>query len=144
MKKRTRLLPVYVVGLIVLIQFWPVERTNPRVSSDIQTPKEVEEVLRAACYDCHSNETRWPWYSHVAPVSWLIAHDVTEARDRFNLSEWGSVPAEERQVLVRQMWKEVEKGGMPLPVYRIMHPEARLSENQKSVLRDWALSSPSE
>lgn len=140
MKRRTKRLLGSAIALILLAQLWPVERTNPVGSSDIQAPAEIKEILRAACYDCHSNETRWPWYGYVAPASWLLAHDVAEARDHFNLSEWDSVPVDERRGLLRKMWEEVDEGGMPLPIYRLVHPEARLSEEQKQALKDWVSS----
>ena len=90
MKKTKARIGIIVLVVIIAIQFWPVERTNPPVLSDIEAPQEVKAVLHAACYDCHSNETRWPWYSYVAPASWLVTSDVTEAREHLNLSEWPS------------------------------------------------------
>lgn len=131
-----------VVCLIAIMQFWPIERTNPPVISDIQSPPEVKTILRLACYNCHSNETQWPWYSRVAPVSWLLVHDVDDARKQLNFSDWEAIPNEDRPALARKMWREVENDEMPLPIYRIMHPEARLSEIQKNVLKDWAASNP--
>ena len=123
-----------VVVIIVAIQFWPVDRTNPPVGSEIQASPDVQEVLHKACYNCHSNETRWPWYGYVAPVSWLLAHDVHEARNKLNFSEWGSIPEGDRPAAAKHIWKEVEDGGMPLLMYRLLHPEARLSEDQKKLL----------
>ncbi len=131
-----------IIALIIAIQFWPVERTNPPVISEIQSPPEVEKLLRLACYNCHSNETQWPWYSRVAPVSWLIIHDVNEGRGKLNFSDWEAIPTGDRPALARQMWREVEDGEMPLRIYRMMHRDARLSEIQKSKLRDWATSNP--
>lgn len=133
---------IIIVVLIVAIQFWPVNRTNPPVVSEIQAPPGVMNVLRTACYDCHSNETDWPWYSYIAPVSWMIADDVHEARRHMNFSEWGSMPAGDRSEHREHIWKEVEGGYMPLLQYRIMHPKARLSDDQKKLLHDWSLSNP--
>lgn len=132
---------IFIVLFIIAIQFWPVERTNPPVLSDIQAPPAVKEVLRTGCYDCHSNETHWPWYGYVAPVSWLVANDIQEARDKMNFSEWESIPAGDRPATVKRIWKEVEDGEMPLLMYRLIHPEARLAEDQKKLLQDWSLSS---
>jgi len=134
----------FLIGLLIIIgiQFWPVERRNPPVSSDIQAPPEVKDALRAACYDCHSNETKWPWYGYIAPASWLLAHDVSEAREKLNFSEWESIPRGDRPAGARQVWREVENGEMPLLMYRIIHSSARLSETQRNILRDWALSHP--
>lgn len=139
MKKRTKWVGVIIIVLLVAIQFWPIDRTNPPVRSDIQAPPEVKQVFRSACYDCHSNESRWPWYGYVAPVSWLLASDISEARGHLNFSEWGTIPAGDRPATAKHIWKEVSDGDMPLLMYRIMHSDARLSEAQKNVIRDWAL-----
>lgn len=134
MKKWLRLLLIVVIG----IQLYPIDRTNPPVQSDFSGPAEVKEVLKTACYDCHSNETQWPWYSYVAPVSWLVADHVEEARAEFNLSAWDAI-GEMRQMKIREeMWEEVEEGEMPLPPYVWLHSEAVLSEAQKKILEEWA------
>jgi hypothetical protein len=130
------------VVIIIAIQFWPIDRTNPPVTSEVPAPENVKAVLRAACYNCHSNETKWPWYSYVAPVSWMIADDVHSARSHVNLSEWESIPPRDRPAVADHMWKLVREGEMPLLMYRWMHPEARLSEDQKALIRDWAGSVP--
>jgi len=129
-----------IVVLIIAIQLWPVERTNPPVSADLQAPPEVKAVIRTACYNCHSNETQWPWYGYVAPVSWVIASDVMEAREDLNFSEWGSIPVGDRPAAAKHIWKMANEGKMPLPMYRLMHPEARLTEDQKKILQNWSLS----
>jgi len=80
-----------VTGLIIVviaIQFVTVERTNPPVTGEINVTPELKSVLQKSCYDCHSNETVWPWYSKVAPVSWLVSKDVVEGREELNFSEW--------------------------------------------------------
>lgn len=138
MNKRVWVPLAGVVGGLVLIQLWPVERTNPPVTAEISAPPEVMEVIRAACYDCHSNETRWPWYGYVAPVSWLVAHDVNEAREKLNFSEWGLLSQEDVAESREEVWEEVEEGDMPLRKYVWLHPEARLSEEQRQVLRRWS------
>ena len=138
MKRSKTLIVILILAVIAAIQFWPVERTNPPVTSDVEAPPETRAVLRTACYDCHSNETRWPWYSRIAPVSWLVVHDVHHAREHVNFSEWDSIPDGDRATVARRIWKEIEDGEMPLLMYRIMHPEARLSEDQKTVIKNWA------
>jgi hypothetical protein len=96
------------------------------------------DVFRTACYDCHSNETRWPWYGYVAPVSWLVAHDVRDGREELNFSEWSLLLDEDAEELREEIWEEVEEGEMPLRKYRWMHSDARLSEEQRRVLREWS------
>ncbi len=141
MKKTKKRILVIAVVVIIAIQFWPVDRSNPLVVSDIHAPDPVKQILRAACYDCHSNESRWPWYGYVAPVSWLVADDVHHGRTHVNFSEWESMPSGDRIATMEEIWKEVENNEMPLWMYKLMHSEARLSEEQKILLRDWAQTS---
>ena len=136
-KTLLRLLLVAVV-LVVVIQFVPVARTNPPVEANFDGPAEVAEVLKSSCYDCHSNETRWPWYSRVAPASWLVAHDVEEARERMNFSLWGTYDPRRQEKLAEEIWEEVEEGEMPLRKYLLAHPDARLSESAKRTLEEWS------
>lgn len=133
-----------IVGAVVLvaIQLVPVDRSNPPVEADLDAPQAVKSVLRTACYDCHSNETHWPWYSYVAPVSWLVAHDIEEARGEFSFSGWGQMDPRKQAELRAEIWHEVEEGEMPLAIYRLMHSEARLSPDQLDTLRAWARSAP--
>ncbi len=130
-------------GLLVLIQLWPVDRANPPVTAEIEGPAELVEVLRTACYDCHSHETRWPWYGYVAPVSWLVTHDVREGREELNFSEWGLLSQEDAEELREEIGEEVEEGEMPLRKYLWMHPGARLSDEQRRVIREWSESGES-
>ncbi len=126
---------VALAAVLVAIQLVPVARTNPAVVSTVPAPPEVERILRRACFDCHSNETVWPPQAYVAPVSWLVAHDVKEGRDELNFSEWGP-----RQVqrAARKLAKEVDEGEMPPSLYVIAHPEAKLSRDDKALLSNWA------
>jgi len=124
--------------LFIVIQFVPVSRTNPPVSRDFQPEAQVNTLLKRACYDCHSNETVWPWYSYVAPASWLVTHDVKEAREHFNFSEWDKYDDEAVQKIIKEIGEEVEEGEMPLKKYLLLHPEARLSEQDISTIVAWA------
>jgi hypothetical protein len=127
-----------VLGLLFAgLQVVPVERTNPPVESDVAAPPPVHTVLRRACYDCHSNETAWPWYSHVAPVSWLVTQDVQEGRGRLNFSTWNRLDAKRQVETRRKAWEEIAKGDMPLWFYTPLHSGARLSLEDKAILREW-------
>ena len=144
MSRRRRILrrlSVTAAVLLVAAQFVPVSRTNPPVETDIAAPTEVDGILRRACYDCHSNETVWPWYSHVAPVSWLVAHDTNEGREHLNFSTWNRLSIPERHEALDELWEEVESGGMPLPIYLPLHPEARLSDAEKAAIQAWVRAS---
>ena len=126
--------------VFLVIQLVPLDRSNPPVEADLDAPADVKAVLKRACYDCHSNETAWPWYARVAPVSWLVAKDVREGRKHLNVSEWGKMSERKQAGAARAMWRELEDGRMPLPVYLPMHPEAKLSEADRAVVRAWAAS----
>ncbi|MDC0585078.1 heme-binding domain-containing protein [Planctomycetota bacterium] len=143
MKIRTKRILRWLVGVLalgaILIQFVPVDRTNPPVTSEIQVSVEVGAVLKRACYDCHSNETEWPWYSRVAPISWLIAHDVREGRKALNFSTWGELGSDSRVEMLAESWEEVEEDEMPPWFYIAPHQDARLTTKDKAVLRVWAL-----
>lgn len=123
------------------IQFLPVQDigTNPPNRFQIDAPPEVSAVLRRACYDCHSNETRWPIYSRIAPGSWLMARDVHRGRNHLNFSEWGSVDQDERQDDLETCWDQVESGQMPPRVYLPLHPSARLSVSDRALLKSYFL-----
>lgn len=145
-----------IVGVIALIgiQFVPVQRTNPPVVSEPQWDSpETKALAERACFDCHSNQTKWPWYSYVAPASWLVADHVEEGRDKLNFSEWGMARGGEgeegeedetyegREGGERgegdepdEIVEEVEEGKMPIPSYLLLHPEARLSPAETQAL----------
>lgn len=125
---------------LVVMQFVPVDRTNPPVETEVPATAEVRAVLRRACYDCHSNETVWPWYSRIAPVSWLAARDVHKGREELNFSTWNRLTTKEQVKALHESWETVEEGEMPLWFYLPTHPEARLSAQDRSVLRAWSLS----
>jgi len=131
---------VLLVLAVVGIQLVPVERPNPPVERVIRAPADVDSVLRRACWDCHSNQTEWPWYSHVAPVSWYVAHDVEDGREHLNFTEWPEDPEEARD-LIGEIGEQVESGAMPPTSFRLMHPEARLDEETRQLLIDWSMAS---
>jgi hypothetical protein len=133
MKKILGLLVIVLIG----IQFIPVDRTNPPVSQDIAAPDNISNILRTSCYDCHSNETNWQWYSYVAPVSFLVAGDVEDGRKQLNFSEWDKYDTNEREEILEEIIEEVEKGGMPLPMYTFTHPKAKLDPVRIKTLKDW-------
>jgi len=122
------------------IQLVPVDRTNPPVETEVPADAEAGAVLRRACYDCHSNETVWPWYSRIAPVSWLVARDVREGREELNLSTWNRYTTKQQIKKLKESWEEVAEGEMPPWLYLPPHPDARLSAGDREVLRAWSRS----
>jgi heme-binding protein len=136
-RTRARTVILSLLSIAVLIQLAPVRRDNPPVTSTVTAPPAVMSILRRSCYDCHSNETTWPWYSRVAPFSWLVAHDVHEGREHLNFSEW-KVPADPHRQHISNIPKEVKDGDMPLWYYRPLHSGARLSADDVALLSSWA------
>ena len=129
-----------VVGGVVafaVIQIIPVDRTNPPVEEVMPAPAEVQAVLDRVCADCHSNNSVWPWYSRIAPISWLVAHDVEEGRAELNFSTWNAYDAEERAEALEHIWEETAEGEMPPPYYTLMHAQAALSDADIGALRAW-------
>jgi mono/diheme cytochrome c family protein len=125
------------VVLFGVAQLVPVSRTNPPVEQEVDAPPEVRAIFERSCYDCHSHETRWPWYSRVAPFSWLVAHDVDEGREHLNFSTWGRYDAEDRAENLDEIAEVLEEGEMPPWFYLPMHPDARLSEADVATVRGW-------
>lgn len=137
--KRWILRIVVVLAVVFLaIQLVPAGRTNPAVTKSLEAPKEVLDILQRSCFDCHSNESRWPWYAYVAPVSWLVVHDVDEGRRELNFSHWGDMPQGKRDSKASSMIEEIEEGKMPLGPYLWMHGDAKLSPADVDVLRRWS------
>lgn len=105
-----------------------------------QVPANVTNVLRRACMDCHSNETRWPWYSRVAPLSWQMQSDVTLARKKLNFSEWGIQAGRKPSIAISTLAAicgNVQNGRMPLRPYTLLHPEARLTSEDTKAICNW-------
>ena len=131
------ILAVLIIGLVGA-QFVPVERTNPPVTGEIEAPVEVSEILKRSCYDCHSNETVWPVYAKVAPFSWLMARDVRIGREELNFSEWTEATDRRKDHKLEEVEEMVADGKMPLWFYLPLHPDARLSQNEKDLLIEWS------
>lgn len=129
--------------VFVGIQFVRPALTNPPVDESqtiaarSNVPPDVAAILERSCRDCHSNKTVWPWYTHVAPVSWWLKNHVDHGREDLNLSEWGKLPADRQDRKLRQICDEVQDGNMPLASYLPMHPSAKLSDLDKKILCDW-------
>lgn len=137
-RKFYQLILLGLAGVFFAMQLWPVDRRNPPVTGDLEAPADVKAILRRACYDCHSNETHWPWYAYIAPASWLVAYDVHEGREHVNFSHWDQYDQRKRYHVMGEAFEEVEAGNMPLDVYMPLHPEAKISEADLKVLEAWA------
>jgi hypothetical protein len=144
MKKKLKWIFAGLVVVFALLQFTNPPRTNLPVEPghDLMAtnppPPQIAALLHNACYDCHSDETRWPWYSHIAPVSWLVADDVTRGRERLNFSDWPRALPERVVKRLERISEEVDDEDMPPAKYPLMHPEARLTTGQRQQLIHWA------
>ncbi|SRR5579875_618467 len=134
------MIPVLVV--VVAAQLVPARRTNPPTKGALAAPPEVEAALSRACYDCHSNATRWPWYSHIAPASWLMVHDVNLGRKELNFSQWGSYYPATRKRKLEWMGRVLRRENMPPWYYRVLHPGATLTDAERARLEQWIDSAP--
>jgi Haem-binding domain len=119
------------------IQFIGVGKSNPPVTAEISAPANIKNILRASCYDCHSNETVWPWYSKIAPVSWFIANDVNSGRKHLNFSDWEKYADAKKEKKLKDIWNQVNEGEMPLRAYTFLHPGAELELDERNTIKKW-------
>ncbi len=144
MKKLLKWVLPGLTALVLLLQFTNPARTNPPVppGGDISAtnppPPQIAALLHAACYDCHSDETTWPWYSRVAPVSWLVVGDVNRGRERLNFSDWPHALPDRAARRLEQMSEELGYKQMPPAKYTLIHADARLTDDQRKELENWA------
>ena len=144
---RVKILVTVLVALFLIAQFVQPKRTNPPVvpSRSLQVhvpvPQNVSAILNRACADCHSSQTVWPWYSHVAPISWVVVDDVKTGRSHINFQDWEAQenPKEAAEHL-SLICKEVREKGMPLLSYRLLHKESRLSSQEIDTICAWSQS----
>ena len=132
MKKVILRMILYIVVIFIVFQFFPYGRdqTNPAVVAEPNWDSQAtRDLVVLACFDCHSNETVWPWYSKIAPVSMLVYQDVINGRRELNFSEYG-----EHNIDIEEITREILDGYMPLPIYLTMHPEARLTDAERAKL----------
>ena len=133
-----------VVVFLVVAQFIPVDRTNPPsdpglgFDKTMNPPPDVKATLDRSCRDCHSHDTRWPWYSRVAPASWLVLSDVKEGRQHVNLSEWGKLELRRASRKLDSMCEEMTSGDMPPFQYTLIHRGAKVTPQEAQAFCTWA------
>ncbi len=127
------------IVLLLAIQLIRPEKTNPPVDEalTLKAPDNVMKILKTSCYDCHSNETKWPWYSQIAPLSWNIIGHVNDGRDALNFSKWSEIDPKIKTKRLKRSIKTINNGMMPLSNYLMMHEAAQLSNEQKKTIIDW-------
>jgi len=133
MGRRLKQAAVLIVVVFAAAQLVRPERANPltdashTIQAHVGTPSGLVAILDRACRDCHSNGTTWPWYTRIAPVSWLMAYGVKEGRKAVNFSEWAAYPPEQQRRLLAEVCRDASTGRMPGGFWTLLHPEARLS-----------------
>ncbi|MFQ5446965.1 MAG: heme-binding domain-containing protein [Saprospiraceae bacterium] len=143
MKKRKKNILLALPLLLVIIQFFQIDKTTPpheAVKDFIaleNPPLEIATLLHDACYDCHSNLTEYPWYTNVQPVAWWINNHINEGRQHLNFSNWGSYNAKKKAHKAEELVEMVSEKEMPLKSFTWMHPEARLTNLQRKKMVDW-------
>lgn len=144
---RVKLAVLALAVFLVAIQFVQPKRTNPPVvpsrsiAANVAIPPEVQAALRHACGDCHSNQTTWPWYSHLAPLSWVITDDVNEGRRHMNFDDWEAQESgEQANDHLIDVCKEIQTNGMPPFSYRILHPGVKLKAQEIAAVCRWSRS----
>jgi uncharacterized membrane protein len=137
---------IIILILFVVIQFIRPARNISAATSpgDIAqlypVPDDVRRILEKACNDCHSNHTNYPWYSNIQPVGWWLQHHVNDGKEELNFSEFSTYTPKRQYHKLRETAEQVEKKEMPLDSYMWIHPEARLTDEERKVLTDWAKS----
>ncbi len=132
-----------VIAVLLLIQFIRIDKTNPPVDASqdfiqlTNAPAEVAQIMKDACYDCHSHETAYPWYTNVAPVSWWVKNHINDGRRHLNFSVWGTYEPKKADHKLEECYEEVEEGNMPMDSYTWAHAEARLTDTQREQLVSW-------
>ncbi|PHS65853.1 MAG: cytochrome C [Flavobacterium sp.] len=135
---------IILIAIVVLIQFYPMEKPTVTIDNpnDLlvtsKVPENISKLLKNACYDCHSNESIFPWYSNVAPVKWMLYDHISEAREELNFSNWNSLETDDKADILDDISSMVLEGEMPIKGYTILHSEANLSEADRELIATWA------
>ena len=144
MKKYIKLFVLVLFIALIVLQFIkpntdnPIEDNSKFIKSNLQIPDNVYNQLEKSCFDCHSYRTKWPWYSKISPIVYLLNKDVQGGRKHLNFSTWGDYNKAKMIDKLEGIVKEVKEGGMPLPIYLPLHPDAKMSESEKKAIVDWA------
>lgn len=142
-KKIIKYIFYILVIIFIVIQFFRPDKfssneiTNEDITKNMQINENVMNILNCACMDCHSNKTKWPWYSNIAPVSWFVTHHVNEGREEMNFSTWSKYPKGKQEKKLLEICEMVTENEMPLTSYTILHSNAKLTQEDKDILCNW-------
>lgn len=131
------------LAVLLILQIFQIDKTNPASEpgqdflSTMDVPDNIQTVLKDACFDCHSHETKYPWYTYVQPVGWWVKDHIDHGRKELNFSTWASYEPKRARHKLEECFEEIEDSGMPLKSYTLIHGEARLTKDQRDLLVDW-------
>ena len=108
------------------------------IANRLMVPGSVEGILKTSCYDCHSNNTRYPWYANIQPMGWMLANHIKDGKDDLNFNEFGTYTKRRQLSKLKAIGSSVKEGTMPLPSYTLLHQDAILSKEEKTLVTDWA------
>jgi len=137
---------VWVFGALLLLQAIQITIPEPKAvdpKEEIKAPKEIMAMLKRSCYDCHSYETKMPWYGNIAPISWEVKSHIKNGRTWLNFQTWERYDEEKKQKLYRGIVKTIDFS-MPMPMYLTMHEEAKLTSDEREKIKEWAKSNITE
>lgn len=144
MKKILKIIVVVLFVAFVAVQFYRPDRNTPPIveaetlEAATQIPENIEQILTRSCSDCHTNKTKYPWYSQIAPASIFLANHISEGRRSLNLSIWNTYETNRKRRKLDQVCEQITDGEMPLPSYLWIHRSAKLSDEDVKTLCDWA------
>ena len=143
MSKGKKILLILLAILIIIQFIHPVRnQSSAATPADIfehyPAPDSVKAIVKTACYDCHSNNTRYPWYNNIQPVAWWLNHHIVDGKKELNFSEFDTFTPKRKDNKLKKIGEEIKEGGMPLPSYLWIHSDARLTESQKVAIINWA------
>jgi len=147
MNRRARIATLALLICIAGVQLVQPDTSNPpvdparRLWNDYTLDPRVAEIMHRACANCHSYETKWPWYARISPVSWFLARHVSKGRDKLNFDDWSAAAVPDQ---LQEIYDSIAKKKMPLASYLLMHPEARLSQGDRDRLLAWADAKPEQ
>jgi len=132
-----------ILALFIIIQFIKIEKNDSKnemnsISTVMEIPVEVNKIIQTSCLDCHSNSTKYPWYSKIAPASWFLAQHIKEGKEHLNFSEWTTYNKDQKEHIIKDLKEVLNEREMPLKSYLLIHKDAKLTENQYQILYDWA------
>lgn len=144
MKKTIKIVLIILLIAFIAIQFYRPDRTAPAIvqaetlEASVEVPGDINLIMERSCNDCHTNQTRYPWYSNVSPFSWFLANHISDGRRHLNFSVWNTYSDKKKSKKLEEICEQLESKEMPLPSYLWIHRDAVLSEDDSKALCDWA------